>query len=179
MLIFRLKIPACVQSSSSMQSATCAKMNSVFSLRSIDPNVSTCSSHKISFAAFKSPCSFLMSERIFVTRARSTSTKILPSVTVRNVSIVDNLVSSFGAESRNPITTCTIFVIACLSWPCFLESNRTCSFSRLQSPESLLSVTIATRIRDVDARSEAWGWLTDGRNTVKGGALVWSASPTL
>ena len=46
--------------------------------------------------------------------------------------------------------------MACLSWPCFLESSRICSLSKLQSPESLLIVTIAMRIRDVDARSDAF-----------------------
>lgn len=80
--IFRLKMPACVQSPFSMQSATCSRMNSVFSLRSIDPNVSTCSSHKISAAALRSPCSFFMSDRIRVTRARSTSTNICGLISV-------------------------------------------------------------------------------------------------
>ena len=46
--------------------------------------------------------------------------------------------------------------MACLSWPCFLESSKTCSLSKLQSPESLLIVTIATRSRDVDAKSDAY-----------------------
>jgi len=69
--------------------------------------------------------------------------------------MTDNFVSKFGVSSRKPITTCTIFVVACLSWPCFLESNRTCSFKRLQSPDSFAIVTIAMMMREVDARSEA------------------------
>jgi len=69
------------------------------------------------------------------------------------------------------MTTCTILVIACLSCPCFFESSRTCSFNRLQSPESLLIVTIATRIRDVDARSEAWEWLADGKEALEAAHL--------
>ena len=51
-------------------------------------------------------------------------------------------------------------MIACLSWPCFLESSKTCSLSKLQSPESLLIVTTAMRIRDVDARSDAFGFVS-------------------
>ncbi len=55
----------------------------------------------------------------------------------------------------NDIATCTILVVACLSWPCFLDSNRICSLSRPQSPESLDIVIMATRSLEVDARSEA------------------------
>lgn len=78
-LIFRLKIPAWVQSPFSIHNATCSRMNSVFSLRSMDPKVSTCNSHRMSAAALRSPCSLFMSDRIRVTRARSTSTKIYNS----------------------------------------------------------------------------------------------------
>ena len=173
MLIFRLRIPACVQSSFSIHSATCFNMNSVFSLRSIEPKVSTCNSHKMSAAALRSPCSFLMSDRIRVTRALSTSTKIcssvspyfnalavaagtLPSVTVRSVSITDSFVFTSGAFSRNDMTTCTIFVVACFNCPCFFESSSTCSFSKSQSPESLQVVTMATNNLEVEARSDAY-----------------------
>lgn len=79
-----------------------------------------------------------------------------PSVTVRKVSITDNFTSKFGVSSRKPMTTCTIFVVACLSWPCFFDNSRTWSFNRLQSPASLQIVTIVTRILEVVARSEAW-----------------------
>ena len=79
----------------------------------------------------------------------------LPSVTVRNVSMTESLVSTSGVSSKNDITTWTIFVMACLSCPCFLDSRRTCSFKRPQSFESLHIVTMATSKRDVDARSEA------------------------
>lgn len=79
----------------------------------------------------------------------------LPSVTVRSVWMTDSLTSKFGVSSRNPITVWTIFVTACLSWPCFLDSRSTWSFSRFQSPEFLLSVTMVIRMRDVVARSEA------------------------
>lgn len=45
--------------------------------------------------------------------------------------------------------------MACLSCPCFLDSKRTWSFNKPQSPESLLSVTMVRRILEVVARSEA------------------------
>ena len=80
----------------------------------------------------------------------------LPSVTVLSVSMTDILVSKLGASSKNPITTCTIFVVACLSCPCFFDNSKTCSFNKLQSPDSFDIVTIATRILDVDARSDAY-----------------------
>lgn len=113
-----------------------------------------------------------MFDRMRVTRARSTSTKIcspsqylvvrrppvihltLPSVTVRSVSITLSFTSKFGVSSRKPITTWTIFEMACLSCPCFLLSSCTCSFSRLQSPDSFDIVTMATIRRDVEGRSE-------------------------
>jgi hypothetical protein len=79
----RLRIPAWVQSPFSMQSATCSRIKSVFSLRDMEPNVSTCSSHRISAADLMSPCSFFIFERIRVTRARSTSTKIYKNDTQR------------------------------------------------------------------------------------------------
>jgi len=75
-LIFLLRMAAWVQSPLSMHSPTWSSMNSVFSRRFMDPNVSTCSSQRISAAALISPCSFLMFDRIRVTLARSTSTKI-------------------------------------------------------------------------------------------------------
>lgn len=70
--------------------------------------------------------------------------------------MTESFVSRFGVSSKNPITTCTIFVVACFSWPCFLESSSTCSFNRLQSPAFLAIVQIPTRIREVEARSEFW-----------------------
>jgi len=63
--------------------------------------------------------------------------------------------SKLGVLSRKLITVCTILVMACLSCPCFFERSSTCSFNRLQSPASLAIVHMATRIREVDARSEA------------------------
>ena len=57
----------------------------------------------------------------------------------------------------NNIATCTILVVACLSWPCFFDSSKICSFSKPQSPESLEIVMIATSSLEVDARSEAYG----------------------
>lgn len=78
----------------------------------------------------------------------------MPSVTVRSVSINLSFVSRSGASSRKLIATCTIFVMACLSCPCFFESCRICSSSRFQSPASLQIVMIATSDRDVEARSE-------------------------
>ena len=51
-------------------------MNSVFSLLLIEPNVSTCNSHRMSVAAVMSPCDRLMFDSIRVTLALSTSTKI-------------------------------------------------------------------------------------------------------
>lgn len=51
----------------------------------------------------------------------------------------------------------TILVMACLSWPCFLDRTRTWSFSNVQFPAFLQMVHIAIRVRDVDARSEACG----------------------
>lgn len=59
------------------------------------------------------------------------------------------------------MTTCTIFVMACLSWPCFFERRRTWSFRRLQSPLSLLIVTMATRTLEVVERSEAYTLYTN------------------
>jgi hypothetical protein len=79
-----------------------------------------------------------------------------PSVTVRSASMTDSLTSILGVSSRNPITTCTIFVVACLSCPCFLDRRRTWSLRRLQSPAFLIIVTMETRSLDVDARSEAY-----------------------
>ena len=81
--------------------------------------------------------------------------RTLPSVTVRSVSITDSFFSEFGAACMKVMTTCTILVVACLSWPCFFDKSRTCSFNRSQSPESLHIVTMATRSLEVDARSEA------------------------
>lgn len=175
MLILRPRMAACVQSLFSMQRATCARMNSVFSRRSMEPNVSTCSSHRMSMAAFLSPCSFLMSDRMRVTRARSTSTKILPSVTVRSVSMTESLVSMFGVSSRNFMTVWTMRVTACLSWPCFLESTSTWSLSKLHFPASLQMVHIAMRMRDVEARSDAcWGQQAGARRRVWfGRKLTW------
>ena len=161
-----------------MHSATCSRMNSVFSRRLMEPKVSTCNSHNMSVAAAMSPWPRLISDRMRVTLARSTSTKIyprqrqlshsradtklrlrklhtLPSVTVLNVSMTPSLVSVLGASSKKPMTTCTILVMACLSCPCFLLSSRTCSFSKLQSPESFEMVTMATSRREVEARSDA------------------------
>lgn len=54
------------------------------------------------------------------------------------------------------MTVCTIFVIACLSCPCFLESRSTCSFIKFQSFAFFAIVTMAVMIREVEARSEAW-----------------------
>ena len=54
------------------------------------------------------------------------------------------------------MTTCTIFVIACFSCPCFLLSSWTCSFNKFQSLASFAIVTMATSNRDVEGRSEAW-----------------------
>ena len=56
----------------------------------------------------------------------------------------------------NDMATCTILVVACLSWPCFFDSNKICSFSKPQSPESLEIVMIATSNLEVDARSDAY-----------------------
>ncbi len=80
----------------------------------------------------------------------------LPSVTVRNVSMTDNLVSRFGVSSKNPMTVCTILVVACFNCPCFFDSSKTCSFIKSQSLAFLAIVTIAMITRDVDARSEAY-----------------------
>ena len=80
----------------------------------------------------------------------------LPSVTVRSVSMTDSFLSKVGVSLRKLMTTCTIFVTAWRSWPCFLDSSSTCSLSRPQSPASLASVTMATRTREVDARSDAY-----------------------
>lgn len=79
----------------------------------------------------------------------------LPSVTVRSVSITESFVSRLGVSSRKVITVCTILVVACLSWPCFFDSRRTCSFIRFQSPAFFAIVTMAMMTRFVDARSEA------------------------
>jgi hypothetical protein len=64
--------------------------------------------------------------------------------------------SRLGVSSRNPITVCTILVVACFSWPCFFDSSSTCSLSKLQSPAFFAIVHIAMRIREVEARSEAF-----------------------
>ena len=101
-LIFRLRIPAWVQSPFSMHKATCSRMNSVFSLRSIDPNVSTCNSHKMSAAALRSPCSFFISDRMRVTRARSTSTKIYKSKLDSCSHVMLKFIKSYLALSDGP-----------------------------------------------------------------------------
>jgi hypothetical protein len=103
-------------------------------------------------------------------------------VTVRNVSINLNFVSRSGVSSRKLIATCTIFVIACLSCPCFFESCRTCSSSRFQSPASLQIVMIATSDRDVEARSDDYSRSQSKRVQVglyDMASPVWLASPTL
>ena len=79
-----------------------------------------------------------------------------PSVTVRSVSISESFLSIVGASSIKDMATCTILVVACLSWPCFLDNNKICSFSKGQSLESLDMVMIATRSLDVEARSDAY-----------------------
>lgn len=85
----------------------------------------------------------------------SLAIRTLPSVTVRSVSITLSFTSKLGALSKKVMTTWTILVMACLSCPCFLLVNNTCSFSKLQSPESLEIVTMATNRRLVDGRSDA------------------------
>jgi hypothetical protein len=70
--------------------------------------------------------------------------------------MTESFTSRFGVSSKNFITSCTIRVVACLSWACFLERTSTWSLRRLQSPEFLLMVTMAIRRRDVVARSEAY-----------------------
>lgn len=77
--------------------------------------------------------------------------------------MMDILVSMLGVPSKKPMTTWTILVIACLSWPCFLESRSTCSFNCPHSPFSLHNVTMVTMRRDVEARSEAWQLLAGRR----------------
>ena len=79
----------------------------------------------------------------------------LPSVTVRSISITESLVSRSGVSSSKPMTTCTIFVMACRSCPCFLESCRTCSFRSRQSLADRHMATMARSSRVVDARSDA------------------------
>jgi hypothetical protein len=69
--------------------------------------------------------------------------------------MTDSLVSRFGVSSKKPMTVWTILVVACLSCPCFFDSSRTCSFIKFQSFARLAIVTMATMIREVDARSEA------------------------
>ena len=64
----------------------------------------------------------------------------------------------------NDMATCTILVVACLSWPCFLESNNTCSSNRPQSPESFDIVIMATSNLDVEARSDACFRIRSARN---------------
>jgi hypothetical protein len=69
--------------------------------------------------------------------------------------MTESFVSRFGVSSKKPITVCTIFVVACFSCPCFLESSKTCSFIKFQSFAFLAIVTMAMMIREVEARSEA------------------------
>ena len=88
-------------------------------------------------------------------------------MTIRKVSINLNLVSRSGVSFKKLITTCTIFVIACLSCPCFFESTRTCSSSRFQSPASLQIVITATSARDVEARSDDYLRQLDRRHAVR------------
>jgi hypothetical protein len=78
-----------------------------------------------------------------------------PSVIVLSVSITESFTSAFGASSMKVIATCTIFVMACLSCPCFFERRSNCSLSRPQSPDCLHIVIMLTSSFDVDARSEA------------------------
>lgn len=68
--------------------------------------------------------------------------------------MTDSLVSMLGASSKKPMTTCTILVMACLSWPCFFDSSCACSFRSDQSPDSLHIVTMEMSSRDVDGRSD-------------------------
>ena len=79
----------------------------------------------------------------------------LPSVTVLNVSMRVSFFSESGASSMNDIATCTIFVVACLSWPCFFDNSNICSFNKDQSPEFFEMVMMATSNLEVDARSDA------------------------
>ena len=67
-----------------------------------------------------------------------------------------NFFSALGASLMKDMATWTILVVACLSWPCFLDSNKICSFKRPQSPDSFEIVMMPTSKRDVEARSEAW-----------------------
>ena len=107
-----------------------------------------------------------------MTRARSTSTKIynpyqfyssisfrefptFPSVTVRSVSMSESFLSIVGASSMKDMATCTILVVACLSWPCFFDNSSICSFSKGQSSESFDMVMMATSSLEVEARSDA------------------------
>ena len=82
-----------------------------------------------------------------------------------------SFVSRFGVSSKNPMTTWTMFVMACLSWPCFLDSSRTCSLSKLQSLASLQRVTIETKHRDVVARSDACNLISQTQEG-SGAALI-------
>jgi len=69
--------------------------------------------------------------------------------------MTESFTSMLGVSSRKLITVCTILVMACLSWPCFLERTSTWSFIKLQSPAVLHIVTMEINMRDVEARSEA------------------------
>lgn len=99
--------------------------------------------------------------------------RTFPSVTVLNVSIAAILASSLGASSKNPITTCTIFVMACFSCPCFLLSSSTCSSSNDQSPLFLQMFTTATMRRDVDGRSDDCRVCFSSARSLSSASCVW------
>jgi hypothetical protein len=62
-----------------------------------------------------------------------------------------------------------------LSWPCFFDSCRTCSLSKFQSPASLQIVTIPTRTRDVDWRSDAYCDMSARRELTAEKGNTWRA----
>jgi hypothetical protein len=103
---------------------------------------------------------------------RSLGYHTFPSVTVLRVSIVCSFLSKVGASSRKPMTAWTILVMACLSWPCFLERSRTWSLSKLQSPLSLHIVTTPMRIRFVDGRSDACRVCFSSRRSFSRAAVI-------
>mmetsp|Transcript_98639 Transcript_98639/g.239945 ORF Transcript_98639/g.239945 Transcript_98639/m.239945 type:complete len:203 (-) Transcript_98639:57-665(-) len=131
----------------------CSRMKLAFSCASMLPNVSTCTSCKISLASLILPSASRASASILVSRARSTSTKIFPSVTVRRVSISVSRGSPSSTSSMNSMHLRTAAPTVLFSCARRLLRIMMCAFSAGRSRAAQHSRTITSAIAAVAVES--------------------------
>mmetsp|Transcript_9070 Transcript_9070/g.32043 ORF Transcript_9070/g.32043 Transcript_9070/m.32043 type:complete len:231 (+) Transcript_9070:723-1415(+) len=156
-IVFRLilLLMICVRTKSRCASVSriCSRMNFAFSCASIDPNVSTCTSCRISLASLMLPSASRALASIIVSRARSTSTWILPSVTVRSVSINPSCASPASISSMNSMTLRTAAPTVLLSCARRLLRMRMCALSAARSRASQHTRTMTSASLEVAIES--------------------------